>query len=272
MAGSTKIQWAQAVWNVTKGCSRISPGCLKCYAERDAIRMSGPGKAYEGLVRSTPNGPRWTGVVRLFEDELEVPLHWRKPRRVFTNSMSDLFHETLTFEEIDRVFEVKFRAPQHTYMDLTKRAERMAEYVRSRVARGLNFAALGNLWFGASVESQEYVKRAVAIMDLPVAVRWLSCEPLLGPLDLRAVLGPDRINWLVVGGESSAHPASARPCDSKWIRDIVQQARAAGVAVFVKQLGSNCDGRLLATHGGELEQIPADLRIRRYPAPQGRPI
>lgn len=257
MAGSTTIEWAERVWNPTRGCSRVSPGCRGCYAERMAIRQSRPGKAYEGLVRSTPNGPRWTGVVRLVGEALEVPLHWRKPRRIFVNSMSDLFHEALSFEQVDRVVDVMLRARQHQYLILTKRADRMAEYVRDRSQRGIDFEAHPQIWFGTSVESQEYVWRAEAIADLPVGVRWLSCEPLLGPLDLSGVLGTDRINWIVTGGESGP---GARPMDADWVRSIRDQCLAAGVPFFHKQNGGvrkKRAGRLL--DGRTWDEFPSPV-------------
>ncbi|MFP2963359.1 DUF5131 family protein [Myxococcus sp. 1LA] len=203
----TAIEWTDHVWNVTKGCSRKSPGCGGgtpgprkggCYAERMAIRLAGPGQPYEGLVESTPAGPRWTGKVVLDEELLDAPLRWRRPRRVFVNSMSDLFHESLSFEAIDRVFATMRLAERHTFQVLTKRADRMREYVEWARARslveGLEVVpgrpitwerAHANVWLGVSVEDQRRAdERIPHLLATPAAVRFLSCEPLLGPVDL----------------------------------------------------------------------------------------
>ncbi|RKI06639.1 phage Gp37/Gp68 family protein [Corallococcus sp. AB030] len=210
----TAIEWTDVVWNPTRGCSRVSPGCGAgtpgarkggCYAERMAIRLSGPGQAYEGLVKSTPAGPRWTGKVVLDAEKLLEPLHWRKPRRVFVNSMSDLFHESLTVKDIAKVFAVMALARRHTFQVLTKRAEVMARTVGSEDFRGqvLSIAAmeatrrglnlepdelrwpLPNVWLGVSVEDQQRAdERIPELLRTPSAVRWLSCEPLLGPVNL----------------------------------------------------------------------------------------
>lgn len=227
MGDKTNIEWTSATWNPVRGCSVISPGCKNCYAMRQAIRQAGKGEAYEGLVRSRMKlGPVWTGKTRLVKEHLDDPLRWTKPRRIFVNSMSDLFHETLTNEEIAAVFGVMAASPQHTFQVLTKRAERMREWfewlARNR-AKNDSMAwmcireaseridahlrelrkpscwqlsgyqtswPLPNVWLGVSVENQEYAdERVPDLLATPAVVRFVSYEPALGPVDF----GP----WLV---------------------------------------------------------------------------
>lgn len=205
MADKSAIEWTDATWNPVRGCRRVSRGCENCYAERlAATRLSGPGRPYEGLAEMTPAGPRWTGVVRLVPELLDQPLRWRRPRRVFVNSMSDMFHEGLTDEQIDQVFAVMAACPQHTFQILTKRPERMLQYAR-RVAASVphdavnaavfdlanaahgGFASwpLPNVWLGTSVEDQATAdERIPHLLETPAAVRFVSAEPLLGPVNL----------------------------------------------------------------------------------------
>ncbi len=221
----TTIEWTDKTWNPTRGCSRISPGCEHCYAERQATRMiHGP---YQGLVRSTPNGPRWTGVVRLADHKtLQAPLHWRNPRRIFVNSMSDLFHERLDNSHVDQVFEVMHHASWHTYQILTKRADRMHDYVN-----GAKWPTVPWIWLGVSVENQEYADlRMPILLNTPAAVRFVSVEPLLGPVDLTPWLS--KIDWVIVGAESGP---GARPMNEKWVRALRDQCVQAGVKFFYKQ-------------------------------------
>lgn len=277
----TDIQWTDETWNCVRGCSRVSAGCGDstgggCYAERQAYRFSGPGMPYEGLVRMTPKGPRWTGKVVLVEDKLNQPLKWKRPRRVFVNSMSDLFHESLSDSDIARAFAVMWAADHHTYQILTKRPERMLRWATEYEAKlkGANRRPLSqwrHVWLGTSVEDQETAdERIPLLLQTPAAVRWISAEPLLGPVDLKAYTWPlcwhwaagykspeealaagayaeqkrqglvhaDRrfVDWVVVGGESGP---GARPCDIAWIRVVIEHCKAATVPVFVKQLGSN---------------------------------
>jgi protein gp37 len=252
----TTIQWTDAVWNPVRGCTILSPGCTNCYAMRQAHRFSGQGKPYEGLTRSrAKDGPVWTGDVRLVREHLAVPLGWKNPKRIFVNSMSDLFHEGLTDDEICEVFEVMARTPQHTFQILTKRPERMPA-----IASRFN---LPNVWLGTSVEDQVRAdERIPHLLATPAAIRFLSCEPLLGPLDLRPFLAhePDG-KWVIVGGESGPN---ARPFELDWGRSIVEQTRAAGVACFVKQLGSRV--RMKDRKGGDPAEWPAELRVREWPS------
>ncbi len=258
MSAKSKIEWTDATWNPVRGCSRISPGCVNCYAERQAARFSDPGQYAHGFVKRTPSGPRWTGKLELVPDKLRAPLSWTRPRRVFVNSMSDLFHEKLDDDAIDRVFAVMAFANRHTFQVLTKRADRMRDYLKWRsrsaapwkaAARELGFALefeglslvpfpLPNVWLGVSVENQDALdSRWPALANTPAAVRFLSVEPMLEPTDLCLEHYPPgiRADWVIVGGESGP---GARACYVDGIRSVVAQCREAGVAVFVKQVGA----------------------------------
>ena len=264
----SKIQWTDVTWNPVIGCSRVSEGCRNCYAERHASRLAGnpltPG--YAGIAKDG----RWTGRVELVPEKLIEPLAWRKPRRVFVNSMSDLFHESLPDAEIDKVFAVMLQAPMHTFQVLTKRAERMRAYLSnpwlySRLLRAVDMGTRQSsnapnpmigvsdpsrfpakwIWLGVSCEDQKTAdERVPLLLQTSAAVRFVSLEPLLGPIDLRSLLGRDTldpfsaappVDWVIIGGESGP---GARPCDVAWIRDIIRQCKTAGVPCFVKQLGA----------------------------------
>lgn len=265
MADSS-IEWTDSVLNPVVGCSRVSAGCQNCYAERVAHRGMSP--AHKGLTVLGEKGPRWTGEVRFIESALEKLYRWQKPRRIFVNSMSDLFHEGVTDEQIDRVFVAMQASPQHTFQVLTKRPERMRAYLNAapeRIARAAEALAarmgwchahadaewpLLNVWIGVSVEDQKSADERIPILvGTPAHVRWVSYEPALGPVNFCAV--PDSatrpaeyhprnsplgdLDWLVVGGESGP---GARPFDLAWARSTVQLCAYAGVPVFVKQLGA----------------------------------
>lgn len=252
------IAWSDETWNPIRGCSRVSEGCARCYAETVAARFSGPGLPYEGLAKRNGKGEaRWTGAVRMVPEHLADPLRWKRPRRVFVNSMSDLFHEKLTDNQIAAVFGVMAASPQHTFQVLTKRAGRMLEWFRGlpRTQTGWCQAMamaelrgdparlaiptdlpwpLPNVWLGVSAENQATAdERIPLLLECPAAVRWVSYEPALGPL----VLAPEwsSLSWLVAGGESGP---GARPCDVRWIRSIIEQCRTASVACFTKQMGA----------------------------------
>ena len=193
MSGKTKIEWATHVWNPVRGCTRVSEGCRNCYAERMAARglpgMCSPTTSEKFAVYGN-SGPRWTGKVELIESQLEIPLHWRQRRRIFVNSMSDTFHEKLPFDAIDRIFRVMLEAPQHTFMVLTKRAERMLEYFTWHSVGGVAFhyAPPDWIWLGVSVEDRAHKDRIDKLRETPAALRFLSLEPLLedlGELNLR---------------------------------------------------------------------------------------
>lgn len=250
-----------STWNPTDGCEVCSPGCKNCYAMRMAGRFSGPGKPYEGLVTIGKNKKAvWNGTGRLNVKALARPLHWKRPRKVFVDSMSDLFFDPIAFLEIAAVFGVMALTQQHTHLILTKRGVRMSRWYhevrneslpqlfcidearrqlppheRSVVERLLDQAdlhswPLPNVWQGVSVDTRKHgLPRIAELQDIEAAVRWLSIEPLLedlGTLDLRG------IHWVVVGCESGP---GARECKPEWIRSIVAQCKEQGVPVFLKQ-------------------------------------
>jgi protein gp37 len=245
------IEWTNATWNPVTGCTKVSPGCKQCYAETFAERFRGvPGSRYEQGFD-----------LRLWPERLELPLRWKKPRKVFVNSMSDLFHERVPFEFIDQAFDTMRRAGQHQFQILTKRATRMQDYITTRSWARELAAASPNIWLGASVELEAYMPRAEIVAGLPSRVRFLSCEPLLGPLDLSAFLAHSAINWVIVGGESGA---GARPMDPAWAGAIRDQCHRAGVAFFFKQWGGfhkNAAGRLL--DGRTWDEFPEHDRAQK---------
>ena len=224
----TTIEWTDETWNPVTGCSHVSDGCKNCYAEGIAKRFSGR----NGFPVFQP----WTARnaahnVVLHPERLDAPLHWRKPRRVFVNSMSDLFHDQVPEEFIERIFDVMRCETQHTFQVLTKRPERMRDIARREVAE--NGYLPNNIWLGVSAEDQATAdERIPVLLDTPAAIRFVSAEPLLRPIDLERY---PSLDWVIVGGESGH---GARPCDLAWIRNIVEQCKAAAVPVFVKQLGS----------------------------------
>lgn len=334
----SNIEWTDKVWNVLRGCSRVSAGCENCYAEAVAARFSGPGLAYEGLARRRSNGqPQWTGVVRFVESKLLEPMKWHEPKRVFVNSMSDLFHEKVSDETIDLIFAVMALTPRHTYQCLTKRPARMLAYMNERFQKRTDIDAgpvdrhgkvleavdsiaygkeidrfqgdewwtpeeglvaftqpwpLPNVHLGVSVEDQRAAnERIPLLLDTPAAIRFLSCEPLLGPVQIAEYM-PNKLwnnlpswkspelSWIIVGGESGR---GAREFDLGWARDLVAQCANAQVACFVKQLGANpidpwADTGALAndreparpefrhSHGGDMAEWPVELRVREFPA------
>jgi protein gp37 len=320
---TTSIEWTDRVWNPVRGCSLVSPGCENCYAMKQAHRFSGKGQPYEGLTVLGKHGPRWTGRARFVPEMLEAPLHWRKPSRIFVNSMSDLFHEDVTDEQIAAVFGVMAACQQHTFQVLTKRPERMLKWfgwtakcgqqlvdeVGEKPPSGspnsaacahftgstlledaLNYVVacnaawpLPNVWLGVSCEDQQRAdERIPLLLQTPAAVRFVSAEPLLGPISLSVYLVDDlaragraprmEIDWVIAGGESGP---GARPCNIEWIRSIVQQCKDAGASAFVKQLGGNTradegDGPAVRWYlsdrkGGDMAEWPEDLCVQEFP-------
>lgn len=343
MAENSKIEWTDCSWNPVSGCTHASAGCDNCYSVTMTHRLENMSQEkYAGLTVLNPRGERhFNGVVRCHDDALDIPLRWRKPRKIFVNSMSDLFHRDVPFEFIDKVFAVMALCPQHTFQVLTKRPERMAEYLATRTAiddsakvdrmpqwyqvatamlddgaasmpRGAWDRAhdnmpnpskpLPNVWLGTSVENQAAAdERIPQLLQCQAAVRFLSVEPLLGPIDFLRIPNTSpphpncphgapsrRIDWTIIGGESGA---KARPYALEWASDIIAQCRAAGVPVFHKQCGSfpvttnyNLhdfpDGtkhvawgeyaagarlKFKDPKGGDMEEWPVDLRVREFP-------
>lgn len=260
MSEHSAIEWTDATWNVVTGCTKVSPGCANCYIERTpAFRIAG-----RKFVKGATD-------LRMHEDRLEQPLHWKKPRRVFVNSLSDLFHPDVPDEFIVQVFAVMALCPQHTFQVLTKRPERMrallsddgfrgnvAEFITviledcdlppslrwDPLARRTDDARatcpdvegedwpLPNVWLGVSVENQRWLERVDVLKDIPAAMHFLSLEPLLE--DLGALI-LDGIEWVIVGGESGP---DARPCRLSWIRSVVRECQRQYVPCFVKQIGA----------------------------------
>lgn len=230
----TNIEWTDETWNPVSGCSKVSQGCKHCYAERMWGRLSAPGMPYTG---------RDFTDVQCHPERLDYPMHWKRPRLIFVNSMSDLFHENVPFGFIDLVMVEMYKANQHTFQILTKRPARMLEYMRSFTERrGSLPAVLPNVWLGVSVEDQETADERIPILlDTPASVRWISAEPLLGPIDLSRNMQwlkqfdrPPNIDWVVVGGESGP---KARPMHPEWARSLQRQCAAANVAFLFKQWG-----------------------------------
>lgn len=324
---TTSIEWVQGAdgqrgdtWNPLSGCREISPGCTNCYAAVMASRLEAMMvEKYQGTTRKLDNGKVvWTGKINLDEASLLKPLRTKKPTTYFVNSMSDLFHEDVPDSFIDRVFAVMALCPQHTFQVLTKREERMQQYFstyrKSGIAPSLSvtfkdmpdggtlIAPLDNVWLGVSVEDQQRAsERILFLLRTPAAVRFLSCEPLLGSVNIEPFLQYEPfhenykmtfgarewrgVDWVIVGGESGH---GARPCRIEWVRSIVEQCQAAAVPVFVKQLGSHVIGnmsermamigepvnrgddsivrwKLRDKKGGDMAEWPQYLRVRQFP-------
>ena len=273
----TKIEWTdRSDWNCVRGCTRVSPGCGGpgphggCYAEAIAGRFSGGGQPFYDFATMTPasGGALWTGKVELVEERLTLPRKWQKPARIFVNSMYDLFHEKLPDDAIDRIFAVMAQCPQHTFQVLTKRPARMLAYFSAHWSKLYDGLPFKNVWLGTSVENQETAdERIPLLLRTPAAVRFVSAEPLLAPIDFMAIRAPretddgigwtfdalakgdyysfkdDRhygpyrdhaIDWVIAGGESGPR---ARPMQPDWARSLRDQCAAANVPFFFKQWG-----------------------------------
>ena len=241
MAQASSIEWTDATWNPVTGCTKISPGCKHCYAERMAHRLK---------LMGQPRYRNGFGLT-LQPDLLEQPLRWKEPRLVFVNSMSDLFHEDVPFDYIHRVFNVMLRADRHVFQILTKRAERLAD-----LSSKLSWPP--NVWMGVSVENQDYVGRIEHLRRVPAAVRFLSVEPILGPIP---ELPLDDIHWVIVGGESGP---GARPVKAEWVRDIRDRCLDLDVPFFFKQWGGVHKARAgRELDGRNWDQMPAIPSKRR---------
>lgn len=307
MAQKSAIEWTDSTWNPVRGCSRVSDGCAGCYAESIARRFSGPGKPYEGLIHSTG---RWNGKIHLAEDHLLDPISWGKGRRIFVNSMSDLFHEAIPFEYIDKVFAVMACTTRHTYQVLTKRPQRMLEYFNRLRWNGYTddqgdydgctydeqirwhggphrlaglpdqvkpsvvydewkpnqgrggydncgpLWPLMNVWMGISCEDQETAEERIPLLlKVPAAIRFLSCEPLLGKIEFDGRWVD--FDWVIIGGESGH---GARPMEQQWAIDLVAQCQAVETAVFMKQ-GSQANWPDFKNFAS----FPPELQVRQWP-------
>lgn len=300
MSAGSGIEWTDATWNPVTGCTRVSAGCDHCYAVKQTYRLEqmGQKKKYGSLTVLNSRGERhFNGQVKCHRDELGRPYGWKRPRRVFVNSMSDLFHKDVPFKFIADCFTTMAQANRHTYQILTKRPERALEFFKwnyptdkiSREDAAKDWLeSWPNVWIGTSVEDQVTAdKRIPHLLKVPVAVRFLSVEPMIGPVDLtRALFTASRdpspfvegeaVDWVIVGGESGH---GARPMNIEWARSIIEQCSDAGVMCFVKQLGvkpydpawhgdgtpNGSEMQLNDPEGGDWDEWPADLRVREFP-------
>lgn len=302
MSDGTRIEWTDATWNAITGCSVVSPGCTNCYAMKLAGTRLRHHPSRAGLTTKTKAGPVWTGDVRFNEEWLDQPLRWKRPRRIFVCAHGDLFHENVPDEWIDKVFAVMALSPQHVFQVLTKRPERARTYLSDEDARGFGVCMeaarilkrdpgeppewpLSNVWLGVSVEDQARADERIPILlDTPAAVRWISAEPLLGPVDIEQWLYDSdcrlssegvctcsepreaRLDWVVAGGESGP---GARPMHPDWARSLRDQCQAAEAAFHFKQFGDWLHNSQLDAEGrpgGEVfELMVADRRLHRWP-------
>lgn len=321
MSTGTKIEWTDETWNPTRGCRRVSEGCRNCYAEVTAARWCGEGMPYEGVAKMTAKGARWTGEGMFVASALDDPLRWTRPRLIFVNSMSDLFFEAFSFEQIAAIFGVMAGATKHTFQVLTKRPERAREFFewlaaecyegfkevrttqgvlelhantmleeagsKKRVALEDVSWPIPNVWLGVSAENQDTATSRIPILlELEAAVRFVSAEPLLGPITfdelmledgtiLDAARGVrhwesgakqrvDALDWIIVGGESGH---GARAMELSWVESIVDQLEDTEVALFVKQMGGVWAkaSDTSSSKGGDMEDWPAHLRVRQFP-------
>lgn len=285
MAAKTGIAWCDATWNPIVGCTKVSPGCARCYAEQ--LHDQRHRAFVAGKLQNLPQYAEPFDRVQLFPERLDIPLRWRRPRRIFVNSLSDLFHEAVPVQLIAAVWARMALAPHHTFQILTKRPERMRDVVTDpgfyrRVLNAADVvrearpeltaipisnpttAPLRNVWLGASVENQRWTTRVPALVNTPAAVRFISAEPLLQEWSLRGMTNGyfegdvpvwRLVHWLIVGGESGA---DARPMDLNWARALRDEARDAGAAFFFKQRSG--------PRAGMLDGVPKDLLVQEFPA------
>lgn len=250
MAGVSEIEWTDVTWNPVAGCTIASSGCSNCYAMRMAARLQAMGhEKYRGTTRKSGARYVWTGRVNVDEFSLSAPLEWRKPKRIFVNSMSDLFHPDVPNAFIQRVWNVMAECPQHHFQVLTKRPDRMAELFATE-----KIAVLTNVWIGTSVESHEVSDRVQHLVAIKGATRFVSFEPLIGKIDEIDLRG---IHWAIVGGESGPR---ARPMDEAWVERLYELCRRDDVAFFFKQWGGRnkkATGREL--HGRTYDEYPLEL-------------
>jgi protein gp37 len=227
MAGLSEIEWTDATWNPISGCTMISPGCTNCYAMRMAARLQAmEHPSYEGTTRKSGGRPVWTGKLHLNEQALAIPLRWRKPRKIFVNSMSDLFQDGVPITFVQRVWDTMEEAHWHTYQILTKRPDNLLA-----VMDALSRPVLTNVWLGTSVESAKYKGRIAQLRRVPAQVRFVSFEPLIGPVGGINLTG---VHWAIVGGESGP---KARPMIANWVEEIRKQCKDSNAKFFFKQWG-----------------------------------
>ena len=263
MSDNSAIEWTDATWNPVAGCSVQSAGCTNCYAMHMARRLEAMGVAkYAGLTRRSGRRTVWNGSVREDAAALDIPARWQKPRNIFVNSMSDLFHPSVSIAFVAKVWTVMQDTPRHTYQILTKRTDRLAELARSGTLQTLQ-----NVWLGTSVEDRDVVFRIEELRQVPAAVRFVSFEPLIGPVGPVDLSG---IGWAIVGGESGPN---ARPVQVAWIAEIHGACRRQDTAFFFKQWGAwGMDGRRRSKtangrtyRGRTWDEMPEAARVSRSP-------
>ena len=244
----TSIEWTDATWNPVAGCTVITSGCTNCYAMRMASRLEAMGvNKYQGLTRTSAGRSVWTGRVFLDENALQVPSKWKRPRMIFVNSMSDLFHELVPVDFIFRVWNTMASSPQHTFQILTKRPERM-----QLILNEPRFQKLPNVWLGVSVENSSVLDRLNNLRATPAAVRFVSFEPLIGSVANADLTG---IHWAIIGGESGP---KARPMEEEWLKEIYDVCEAEKVAFFFKQWGgTNKKATGRSYRGRTWDELPA---------------
>jgi protein gp37 len=251
---ASEIEWTEATWNPVAGCAMISPGCTNCYAMRMAARLEAMGQVkYRGTTRRSGGHAVWSGRINLDESTLQAPLSWARSQRIFVNSMSDLFHKDIPVSFIRQVWSVMERAHWHTFQILTKRPGRMRE-----VLTRSSFDMLPNVWLGTSVENAEYVSRIDELRQIPAVIRFISFEPLIGPVGRVDLTG---IHWAIVGGESGPR---VRPMSREWVDELHVDCRKQRVAFFFKQWGGTRKkktGRLL--DGRTWDEYPSSDGPRR---------
>ena len=292
----SKIQWTNETWNPIVGCSKISEGCVNCYAE--SLAKAPRLQKFEQYQKVSD----WDGTVEFVESQLYKPLSWKTPKKIFVCSMGDLFHEDVNFEWIDKIMAIMCHCKHHTFQVLTKRPDRAVFYFNDHLPNiGLRWFALGenvavtfksqtplpNIWIGVSVENQARANERIPLLyQIPAKVKFLSCEPLLEPLELlssipveidelidneQQIYLNDFVDWVIVGGESGS---KARPCYYDWILRVVQDCKALTIPVFVKQLGSNFihpnesfkhKTKFKHSKKGDIEEFPDPLKVRQFP-------
>jgi protein gp37 len=249
MGERTGIQWTDATWNPMTGCTKISAGCDNCYAYALAQTKTRDVYLKQPPIKDSPANRAEPFAPRFWPERLDQPMRWKDPKRIFVNSMSDVFHAQFSLEQIEELFTVMAACPQHQFQVLTKRPERAL-----RLADQLSWPE--NVWMGTSIENMDFARRADALRQIPAAVRFISAEPLLGPLDALDLTG---IQWVIGGGESGA---GFRACDLEWARGLRDRCRTEGVAFFWKQWGGRtpkAGGREL--DGREWNEYPRALQV-----------
>lgn len=290
MESRFEIEWTEAIWDPLAGCTRKSAACRHCYAEALTAAASQSGEWGQGFAENGPKGPAWTGKIALVEDRLTLPLGWENPRRIFVNALSDLFHESLAVETIDRVFAVMALTPRHIFQVLTKRPKTMQPYIADPAAPGrieqamaeiapdaaaprrIEAWPLPNVWLGVTAENQKEADRRIPLLlETPAAVRWIAAEPLLERLDLKigswlqktTDAGGPKLDWVVAGGEIGVE---AQPCHPDWARSLRDQCATSGAAFFWRHWGEHIPAAGVEAGAGLSSRLLDGVLHEAYPA------